>query len=470
MTILNKVSNKSLMTGVTPIADVPDAPTIGTATDVGTSRAYNNGAATVTYTAAATGGTATTFTATSTPGSFTATGASPVTVTGLQSATSYTFAVSAANAKGTLTSGSTSAITATTVPDAPVIGTPTVATGQSYTGNANVSVPFTAPATGGKAISTYTVTSSSGGTATGSSSPISISDAVGTARTYTVTATNANGTGNASSASASTTPLSVPQAPTIGTATDAGTGTSVTVAYTANATGGAAVSAYTATSSPGGFTGTGASPITVSGLTAGTAYTFTVTATNSQGTSSASSASNSVTPVVPSNFFLISTVAPSSSTTVTFSSIPSTYKLLQIRAINKDSSNYIGASTLKLNFNGDTGANYADHYLQGQGTSATAGNDTSSTFMTLYTGTAGNNAAMSNIFAGLILDIVDYTSTSKYKTVKGFGGVSTNNATPGTVGFDSGLWMNTAALTSMTFTSASGNFVAGTTFSLYGVS
>jgi hypothetical protein len=60
------------MAGVTPIDDVPDAPTIGAATNVGTSRAYNNGSATVAYTAAPTGGTATTFTATSTPGSFTA--------------------------------------------------------------------------------------------------------------------------------------------------------------------------------------------------------------------------------------------------------------------------------------------------------------------------------------------------------------------------------------------------------------
>jgi hypothetical protein len=86
----------------------------------------------------------------------------------------------------------------------------------------------------------------------------------------------------------------VPEAPTIGTAT-AGSA-SATVAYTAGATGGKTAT-YTATSSPGGFTGTGASPITVSGLTNGTAYTFTVKATNDNGTSNSSLASNSVTPV-----------------------------------------------------------------------------------------------------------------------------------------------------------------------------
>jgi hypothetical protein len=279
------------------IPDVPDAPIIGAATNVGTSRAFNNGSATVAFSAANTGGIPASYTAVSTPGSLTTTGAgSPLTVTGLQSSTQYTYAVTATNATGSsAASSSTSGVTATTSPQAPTIGTPTVASGQSYTGSASVSVPFTAGATGGAAITGYTLTSSSGTTATSALSPITISDTVGTTRTYTVTATNSNGNSTASSASASITPASVPQAPTIGTVTLSGT--SASIPFTANATGGAAVSTFTATSSPGGFTGTGSSPISVSGLSAGTAYTFTVTATNSQGTSSASSASNSVTPV-----------------------------------------------------------------------------------------------------------------------------------------------------------------------------
>ena len=91
----------------------------------------------------------------------------------------------------------------------------------------------------------------------------------------------------------------VPGAPTIGTATATGSSTA-TVAYTAPASnGGATITLYTATSSPGGLTGTlataGSGTITVSGLTALTSYTFTVTATNSAGTSAASAASNSIT-------------------------------------------------------------------------------------------------------------------------------------------------------------------------------
>ena len=297
MANIKRANTSGITKSGSAIPDVPDAPTIGAATNVGTSRAYNNGSATVAFTAAATGGTPASYTATSTPGSFTASGAgSPLTVTGLQSATSYTFAVTGTNTSATgPASSASSSITATTVPAAPTMGTPTVASAQAYSGSANVSVPFTAGATGGAAISSYTVTSSSGTTGSSSSSPITISDTVGTARTYTVTATNTNGTSAASSASASTTPLSVPQAPTIGTVTLSGT--TASVPFTANATGGAAVSTYTATSSPGGLTGTGSTPISVTGLTAGTAYTFTVTATNSQGTSAASSASNSVTPV-----------------------------------------------------------------------------------------------------------------------------------------------------------------------------
>ena len=87
-------------------------------------------------------------------------------------------------------------------------------------------------------------------------------------------------------------------APTIGTATAGAL--SASVAFTAPTYTGSGITGYTATSSPGGITGTGASsPVTVSGLTAGTAYTFTVTATTAAGQSSASAASNSVTPTAP---------------------------------------------------------------------------------------------------------------------------------------------------------------------------
>jgi hypothetical protein len=99
----------------------------------------------------------------------------------------------------------------------------------------------------------------------------------------------------------------VPGAPTIGTATVI-SATSASVTFTAPADPGlpAIITGYTVTSSPGGITATGSSsPITVTGLTTGTAYTFTVRATNATGTGPASAASNSVTPAVPYNINLL---------------------------------------------------------------------------------------------------------------------------------------------------------------------
>ncbi len=242
-------------------------------------------------------------------------------------------------------------------PTAPTSVTATdVGTGRAYN-NGAITVAFTAPSyTGGAPITSYTATSNTGGyTATGVSSPLTVTGIPSnTALTFTVTATNALGfTSPASSASNSATATTVPQAPTIGTATDLGTGSSVSVSFTAGATGGKAVSTYTATSSPSSITGTAASsPITVTGLSSGTAYTFTVTATNANGTSTASAASNSVTPAVPSDWELITSYTGNNSTgTVTFSGLSgSTYKRYFIIGTVAPSS----ASYLCLRVNGAT--------------------------------------------------------------------------------------------------------------------
>jgi hypothetical protein len=118
-----------------------------------------------------------------------------------------------------------------------------------------------------------------------------------------VTGTNAVAAVAANSNATAAVAAIAPGAPTIGTATATGS-TTATVAYTAPASnGGATITTYTATSSPGSITGTlsqaGSGTITVSGLTASTSYTFTVTATNSVGTSAASAASNSITTSAP---------------------------------------------------------------------------------------------------------------------------------------------------------------------------
>jgi hypothetical protein len=177
----------------------PGAPTIGTASDVGTSRSYNNAAASISFTPSSTGGTATQYFITSTPGGLTSYGtSSPITITGLTSSTQYTFTASAVGSFGNSpASNPTTPLTVTSVPQAPTIGTATA------TGPTTASVSFTAGATGGSSITSYTVTASPGGvTGTGSSSPITVLGLTGsTAYTFTVTATNANGTSVASTGS-----------------------------------------------------------------------------------------------------------------------------------------------------------------------------------------------------------------------------------------------------------------------------
>jgi uncharacterized protein (TIGR02145 family) len=184
------------------------------------------------------------------------------------------------------------------VPNAPVIGTATA-------GAAQASVSYTVPVESrGSDITSYTATASPGGfTGTlrhpGNGTIIVTGLANGTEYTFTVTAANVTGAGPASAASNSVTPVAVPGAPGIGTATESSG--QAAVAYTAPADdGGSVITRYTATASPGGFTGfleqDVGGTIIVTGLANGTAYTFTVTATNGIGTGAASAASNSVTP------------------------------------------------------------------------------------------------------------------------------------------------------------------------------
>lgn len=165
--------------------------------------------------------------------------------------------------------------------------------------NAQASVAFTAPTSnGGSAITGYTVTSSPDNiTASGSSSPIVVTGLTnGTTYTFTVIATNSAGNSVASSSSASVMPKTVPGAPTNVVATSANLKASV--AFTAPiSNGGSAITSYKVTSDPGNFAGIGtSSPIEVTGLTNGTAYTFTVVAINSVGESDPSDASSSITP------------------------------------------------------------------------------------------------------------------------------------------------------------------------------
>ena len=158
----------------------------------------------------------------------------------------------------------------------------------------------------------------------------------------------------------------------------------------------------------------------------------------------------------------LATVTLSANTSsITFAGIPSGYKHLQIRASARYST---GTETgVKMRLNGDTGSNYAYHELYGTGTGAGAAAGTTQTAIsdTMYI----NSTA--SVFGGAVIDILDYANTNKYKTIRSLNGADVNGG--GYITFMSGLWQNTAAITSIEMYVAANAMTQYSTFALYGV-
>lgn len=164
-------------------------------------------------------------------------------------------------------------------------------------------------------------------------------------------------------------------------------------------------------------------------------------------------------------FESIATATPNG-TSVTFSSIPQTFKHLQIRAISRTTRNDASVDGMYMRFNGDTNGNYSYHWVQGNGSSASAVNGTNTTVITAaFNGADAQTTA--NVFSSSVWDILDYTNTNKYKSTKNLFAYNAGGGV-GTVSFGSGHWRNTAAITSITLF-AEGNFVTNSHFGLYGI-
>lgn len=164
-----------------------------------------------------------------------------------------------------------------------------------------------------------------------------------------------------------------------------------------------------------------------------------------------------------SDYESIETITLTSVTSsITFSSIPQTYKHLQIRAISAGDQN----TGVRIRFNGDTGSNYAYHLLQagaGYGTDVYTSSGISSTAGVIFDQQLGN----STNFNTSITDILDYTSTAKNKTTKTLSGVK--GGPGGFMYLTSSLWASTSAITSITIKPNSFNFYDKSTFALYGI-
>jgi len=143
-----------------------------------------------------------------------------------------------------------------------------------------------------------------------------------------------------------------------------------------------------------------------------------------------------------------------------FTTIPSTYQHLQIRGFFLTSSGAGGS----IRFNSDTGSNYARHNLGADGSSVWASGSATQTMMT-YADQSG-----STYNSVVLIDLIDYASTSKYKTMRAWNGYE-KNASGGSTYMYSGLWQSTSAVTSIQLGAGIFNqtFASGSTFALYGI-
>ena len=167
------------------------------------------------------------------------------------------------------------------------------------------------------------------------------------------------------------------------------------------------------------------------------------------------------------------TVGSTAQSSISFTSIPSTYKHLQIRATGRDNRASTWIDGCYISFNGDTtGGNYYYHQMVGNGTSAASYNGGGSTGYGLPNGLIAATNVTSAVGANII-DILDYTNTNKNTTVRVLTGVE--DGTNGTTRIQSGIWLNTAAVTSITLVNDGGSVPANalfqqyTQFALYGI-
>ena len=163
---------------------------------------------------------------------------------------------------------------------------------------------------------------------------------------------------------------------------------------------------------------------------------------------------------------IATTTLATTSGSVTFSSIPSTYTHLQVRITAQSNRATYSLDDIKLKFNADAGS-HGVHVLHGEGTTAESNYITNNIGeRALGTGVVGN-------FGAYIVDILDYANTNKYKTYRALAGTDSNGIVAGyapMINLVSGLWQNTAAITDLTFTPVNGTlFNQYSSFALYGI-
>ena len=162
------------------------------------------------------------------------------------------------------------------------------------------------------------------------------------------------------------------------------------------------------------------------------------------------------------------TVGSGGSSTITFSSIPTGYSTLEIRAIGRMSTGGYTNNGIFFQCNGDTGANYSYHGLNGDGSSigAYGAGSVSSSYIGEMVGSTGLISA----YGVMVMQVIDYANTNKNKTFKTLIGQNQNSSgTVANITLSSGAWFSTSAINSITLICPTGNWASYTQFALYGV-
>jgi hypothetical protein len=161
------------------------------------------------------------------------------------------------------------------------------------------------------------------------------------------------------------------------------------------------------------------------------------------------------------------TVGAGGTASVEFTSIPQTYKHLQIRLIARTNRS-VTADNVALTFNGDTlgTTNYGYHLLAGDGATASAG--AGSNFTWILGANVPGASSTASVFGAGIIDILDYTNTNKNRVTRSLTGYDANGS--GNMRFYSGLYRSTTAVTSIKlWAEATFLHTQYSSFALYGV-
>ena len=169
-----------------------------------------------------------------------------------------------------------------------------------------------------------------------------------------------------------------------------------------------------------------------------------------------------------SNFESIQTVTVGvgGQSSATFSAIPADWTHLQLRILARSDRSVVTNDYMELTFNSDTAANYSYHQLLGDGSTTSANSGV--TQNNILASRISTTSSGTSRFGAVIIDILDYANTSKYKTTRSLGGQDLNGG--GQIYLNSGNWRNTAAITDISITPSGSNiFVEYSQIALYGV-